>query len=196
VINLLNTRYRIIEKESIEDNNILVEKYKLAIKEWENYKELISNYQLDKYDYILILEGYQIINDKDKFLIYWNEMPKYLQYDLEIVPIRCKYLQKQDLVNQAIKYLDEILELNNDINSNKKNELLILKKSLNEDIEIKYIKKMNINVNQSYNHLSSANAKDYWLKIKDLPDEQHAYVFSRTENTELKDFFIKNGRTY
>ena len=34
---------------------------------------------------------------------------------LEIVPIRCKYLQKQDLVNQAIKYLDEILELNNDI---------------------------------------------------------------------------------
>ena len=41
-------------------------------------------------------------------------MPKYLQYDLEIVPIRCKYLQKQDLVNQAIKYLDEILELNND----------------------------------------------------------------------------------
>ena len=33
----------------------------------KNYKELISNYQLDKYDYILILEGYQIINDKDKF---------------------------------------------------------------------------------------------------------------------------------
>lgn len=190
VINLLNTRYRIIEKESIEDNNILVEKYKLAIKEWENYKELIPNYKLDKYDYILILEGYQIINDKDKFLIYWNEMPKYLQYDLEIVPIRCKYLQKQDLVNQAIKYLDEVLELNNNIDSNKKNELLILKKSLNKDIEIEYNKKMNINVNQSYNHLSSANAKDYWLKIKDLPDEQHAYVFSRTENTELKDFIL------
>ena len=190
VINLLNTRYRIIEKESIEDNNILVEKYKLAIKEWENYKELISNYQLDKYDYILILEGYQIINDKDKFLIYWNEMPKYLQYDLEIVSIRCKYLQKQDLVNQAIKYLDEILELNNDINSNKKNELLILKKSLNEDIEIKYIKKMNINVNQSYEPLSKDNIKDHWLQIKNLPDEQHAHVFSRENNVNLKDFIL------
>ena len=29
---------------------------------------------------------------------------------MDIVPIRCKYLKKQDLVNQAIEYLDEILE--------------------------------------------------------------------------------------
>ena len=177
VINLLNTRYRIIEKESIEDNNILVEKYKLAIKEWENYKELIPNYKLDKYDYILILEGYQIINDKDKFLIYWNEMPKYLQYDLEIVPIRCKYLQKQDLVNQAIEYLDEILELNNNIDLDKKAKFLTLKESLNKDIDIKYSVKTKINLSQSYQPLLKDNPKNYWQEIKNLTDEEHAHIF-------------------
>ncbi|WP_419233781.1 hypothetical protein [Aliarcobacter cryaerophilus] len=191
VINLLNTRYRIIEKESIEDNNILVEKYKLAIKEWEEYKELIPNYKLDKYDYLLILEGYQIINDKDKFLIYWNEMPKYFQYDLDIVPIRCKYLKKQDLVNQAIEYLNEIFELNPDIDLNIKEELLTLKKSLNEYVEIKYIKKINTNVAQTYQPLSKGDIKEFWLlKIKSLPDEQHAYIFSSENNINLKDFIL------
>ena len=49
---------------------------------------------------------------------------------------------------------------------------------------------MNINVNQSYEPLSKDNIKDHWLQIKNLPDEQHAHVFSRENNVNLKDFIL------
>ena len=69
-----------------------------------------------------------------------------------------------------------------------KNELLILKKSLNEDIEIKYIKneyKCKIKVMNLYLKIY----KDHWLQIK-IYQMNNMLMYSLENNVNLKDFIL------
>ena len=191
--NMLNARYKIIEKEYKSDDKRYFEAYQKAIEEWESYSKLFSNHTLDKYEYLLLLEGYQTINDGEKFLIYWNQMPEYLQKNLEVVPIRCKFLQKQHLSHKALEYLEEVLQFHGEFDEKEKVKFENIQKELNENIEVKYLKKVEPKENFESTRLSLQNAQYYWSEIKNMLDEHHAKIFSR-QDFSLEEFILENMR--
>lgn len=192
--NMLNARYRIIEKEFQSDDKRYFEAYKYAIEEWEDYSKSFLNHNLDKYEYLLLLEGYQIINNSEKFLKYWNQIPEYLQKDLEVVPIRCKFLQKEHLSHKALEYLKEVIQFHGELDTQEQAKLENIRKELNENLEVQYLAKFEPKENFESIRLSLRDAQNYWLKIKNMLDEDHANIFSRSQDTTLDDFILEMMR--
>lgn len=162
--NMLNARYKIIEKKFQRDDKRYLEAYKNAIEEWENYSKLFLNHILDKYEYLLLLEGYQIINNSEKFLKYWKQIPEYLQKDLDVVPIRCKFLQKERLSHIALEYLDEVIQFHGELDTQEQAKLENIRKELNENLEVQYLTKFEPKENFENIRLSLRDAQNYWLK--------------------------------
>lgn len=192
--NMLNARFKIIEKEFQRDDKRYLEAYKNAIEEWENYSKLFLNHILDKYEYLLLLEGYQIINNSEKFLKYWNQIPEYLQKDLDVVPIRCRFLQKERLSHIALEYLDGIIQFHGELDTQEQAKLENIRKELNENLEVQYLTKFEPRENFENIRLSLRDAQNYWLKIKNMLDEDHANIFSRSQDSTLDDFILEMMR--
>lgn len=192
--NMLNARYKIIEKKFQRDDKRYLEAYKNAIEEWENYSKLFLNHILDKYEYLLLLEGYQIINNSEKFLKYWKQIPEYLQKDLDVVPIRCKFLQKERLSHIALEYLDEVIQFHGELDTQEQAKLENIRKELNENLEVQYLTKFEPKENFENIRLSLRDAQNYWLKIKNMLDEDHANIFSRSQDSTLDDFILEMMR--
>lgn len=192
--NMLNVRYRIIEKKIQNDDKMYFEAYKSAIEEWESYSKSFSNHALDKYEYLLLLQGYQTINDSEKFLTYWNQIPEYMKKDLNFVPIRCKFLQKQHLSHKALEYIEEINQFHGLLDTQEKAKLENIRRELNENLEVKYSKKLAPKENFESTRLSLQDAQNYWLKIKNMSDEDHANIFSRSQNFTFNDFSLEMMR--
>ena len=192
--NMLNARYKIIEKEFQSDDKRYFEAYKNAIEEWENYSKSFLNHILDKYEYLLLLDGYQIINNSEKFLKYWNQIPEYLQKDLKVMPIRCKFLQKEHLSHIALEYLDGVIQFHGELDTQEQAKLENIRKELNENFEVQYLAKFEPKENFESIRLSLKDAQNYWLKIKNMLDEDHANIFSRSQNCTLDNFILEMMR--
>lgn len=188
-LNMLIVRYRLIDKNDFN----YIDLYKAALFEWEELSKKFENHILDENEYLILLEGYQVINDFNKFSFYWNTMPEYLHNDLDFVPIRCKFLQQQQMSTTALKYLEEIFLFHNEIEKSKKDELERIKEGLLNDVEVAYKSKKGIQVSSSLIVLSPEQAKGYWLKIKDMIDEYHAKIFPR-QDLSLEEFILENMR--
>lgn len=187
-LNLLIVRCKLINK-----NDNYLESYKSALLEWENLATQFKNHILDKNEYTILLEGYQTVNDVDRFLSYWNIMPEYLRNDLDIVPIRCKFLQKQQMSSIALKYIEEVITFHSEIDESKKDELERIKEDLLNEFEVEYKSNQEIQISSNSIVLSPEQAKGYWLKIKDMIDEDHAKIFPR-KDLSLEEFILENIR--
>lgn len=190
--NMLNVRYRIIEKEFQKDDKKYIEAYKYAIEEWEKYSKSFLNHTMDRYEFLVILEGCQTVNDSKKFLTYWNKMPEYLQKDLDIVPIRCRFLQQQQSSEKAKEYLESILLYHGELDKHEKIKLVNIQKELNEDLEVQYSKNIDPKERLESSALSLQDAQNYWLKIKNMVDEHHASIFSKAQSSTLNDYILEN----
>ena len=142
----------------------------------------------------MLLEGYQIINNSEKFLKYWNQIPEYLQKDLDVVPIRCRFLQKERLSHIALEYLDGVIQFHGELDTQEQAKLENIRKELNENLEVQYLTKFEPKENFENIRLSLRDAQNYWLKIKNMLDEDHANIFSRSQDSTLDDFILEMMR--
>jgi hypothetical protein len=192
-LNMLNARYKDIENTFQKDDANYLQAYLDALNEWDRWSQSFSNHKADVFEYLLRLEGYKTINDYEKFSKCWNAMPEHMKKHLSVAPIRCQFLQKHHMSLKALEYLDEVLHFHGDIEEPKKSEFEKIQKELSENLEIEHKRETTPFVVSDSTSLSIEDAKNYWLKIKNMMDEHHAKIFSRTDYS-LQEFILENMR--
>jgi len=183
LINMLNAYFKIYENDINKK-----EYFQTILEKYEKYAKKLPNYTKSLFEYQTLLYGYLISGNEEKFLQLWHEMPKYYKYDFNIFEIRCQFLQKYKQTFKAKEYIKEFKKSQKDETILKNIEEI--EKQIDKDIEIEVKNKYNILIS-SPNKLSLTleEGKNYWLQIKDMTDEEHSQIFSKSNN--LEDF-IKN----
>ena len=189
LINMIRAYY-----EAYKDDKNKKEKLEYIIGEYKKFEAKIENHQRELYDYQILLTLYADVDDFKSFSELWNKLPKVYYYDLYIAQIRCKFLQKNKQLTEALNYLEELKLHHKSFNEDDTKELNELEEKIKNQITIEVKEKIATNVvlEKSRSLDNKYDAQNYWLQIKNMDDESHAHIFANQVNVEeyIKDIML------
>lgn len=189
LINMLRAYY-----EAYKNDKNKKEKFEHIISEYKKYEEKLGNHKKELYDYQILLALYVDIDDFRLFSELWSELPKVYYFDLYIAQIRCKFLQKNKQLTEALNYLEKLKKHHKSFNENEIKELDELETKIKKEINIEVKEKISSNVilEKSRSLDNKYDAQNYWLQIKNMDDESHAHIFASQVNVEeyIKDIML------
>ncbi len=189
LINMLRAYY-----EAYKNDKNKKEKFEYIISEYKKYEQKLENHKKELYDYQILSALYLDIDDFRLFSELWSELPKIYYFDLYIAQIRCKFLQKNKQLTEALNYLEELKKHHKSFNENEIKELDELEAKIKKEITIEIKEKISTNVvlEKTKSLDNKYDAQNYWLQIKNMDDESHAHIFASQVNVEeyIKDIML------
>lgn len=180
LINMLRAYY-----EAYKNDKNKKEKFEHLISEYKKYEQKLENHKKELYDYQILLALYEDIDDFRLFSELWSELPRVYHFDLYIAQIRCKFLQKNKQLTEALSHLDELKKHHKSFDEDETKELDKLEEKIKKQITIEVKENIATNVVlEKSNSFDESKAREYWLKIKEMDDESHAHIFLRKNNIE------------
>lgn len=182
LINMLNAYFKHYENDSYKK-----EKFTEILNKYASYIEKIPNYQKNLFDYQSLFYGYLTSENEKKSIELWLELPKQYQYNFRIFELRCQFLQQNKQVFKAKEYIKDFKKYQSNINI--LSNINKIEKQLDDDIYIEVQNQLSVKIDSNNLNLTLKEAKNYWLQIKDMTDEEHSQVFSKSKTV---NDFIKN----
>lgn len=186
LINMLNAYFSAYENDENKK-----EKFSDILEKYNGYSQRLQNHQKSLFEYQTSLYGYSTIKDEKKFDELWLEMPKQYQYDFRVFEIRCQFLQETNQPLIAKGYINEFKKIYKS-NQEEQDKIVKIENELDQNIKIEIETKLNLKIDFSDTTLTIKDAQNYWLQIKDMTDEEHAQIFSKTDNVNdfIKDIIL------
>lgn len=174
--------------ETYKEDINYIEKFQYILLEYTKYEEQLS-YEKGIYDYQILLTVYVKINDIKNIHSLWNKMPIHYRYNLYNIEIYCEFLRKNGQSTEALSFLEKIETFHKELDNN---ESIInkLKKGVKDNIIIDIEQNVShLTILDKTKELTKKEAKEYWLQIKNMDADAHAFIFKKEMN---KIEYIKN----
>ncbi len=157
------------------------EKFSYILKEYHTLSKKLQNHKISLFEYQTLFYAYLEIDDEKKFIYLWSEIPKQYKYDLKIFELRCEFLQKNNQSLKAKEYIYQFKEKSN-LTLVESKRIEEIEQKVTNNIVIEVENKLKVKVDFQNFNLTLTDAKNYWLQIKNMSDEEHAQIFSKSNN--------------
>jgi len=183
LINMVSSYFKVYENDIHKK-----EKYVYILNEYKKYAQKLHNYQKSLFDYQILLYGFITIEDENEFAQLWQEMPRQYHYNFRILELRCEFLQQNKQSSKAKEYIREFKKVCT-LTQEEEKKIIKIEADLNSNIKIETENELKVKIDLQSNTLTPREAKNNWLEIKDMSNEDHAYIFANKSNFD--DFIVE-----
>lgn len=184
LINMVSAYLKIYENDVYKK-----EKYTYILNEYKKYEQKLHNHKKSLFEYQTLLYALVTIENEKEFTHLWQEMPNQYQYDIRILELRCEFLQQNKQLAEAEAYIHEIKRISV-FTQNEEEKIIKIEEDLNANIKIETEYESNVKLDiLPSDTLTPEKARNYWLEIKEMPEEDHAFIFAKKQN--INDYIIQ-----
>ncbi|CAA6823490.1 MAG: Unknown protein [uncultured Sulfurovum sp.] len=185
--NMLSAYFKMYENDTYKK-----EKFTYILKRYKELSQKAPHHKKELFAYQMLLYGYTITNNIKEFYKLWEEMPKIFQYDLNIVVNRSEFLENNAQKVEAIAYVKEVKEFHKELSDEDEKSLEKLLADLHSGVKHEVEHKLQARVDLNTYKFTLKDAKESWLQIKNMSNEEHSEIFSNvnTPNEFIRDIML------
>lgn len=189
IANRLAANIQMIEDKYQTENLQKQQAYSRALDSWANSSGEYQFNQLTIYNQRLLLQCYLATDDLMSFQQSWESLPQHNRYQDALVPLYCKFLQKQGKSEHALKFLADVHDFHDELADDVVNEFDKIKDDLLNNVTLPLSA---IKAYESLGHpFTIMDAKIAWSRITELNVEEKARLFGRSSIAEWHfEYFV------